>query len=398
MILIITDICIGGSAMNSAICLHNATILTGLTIMKKCAVYIKNDRIADVYNEERFKQKKFGPKVKIIDVNGAYVLPGFVDTHIHGIGGVGADDADYKSILKMSEVLARYGVTSFIPTCCTAPKDELIKKIKAIVKAMGKEKGARILGIHLEGPFLSPERIGAQAPNGISPVDIKLLDSLWKASKGKIINMTVAPELKNMRELALHAIEKGIILQAGHTNATYDQMIEGMQAGIMHITHLFDAMRPLHHREPGVVGAALIHPELSCEIIADGVHVNPNLIQLLLKSKPLSQIVMITDALPPAKTVLPQDSELYLDKVFYRKKDHVINGSAISMLDGFKNVVSYGVPIEKVARMACTNPAQIMKQTEIGMLLPNKKADIIVLDQNLNLLHTIIDGKFIEEK
>ncbi len=384
--------------MNSAICLHNATVLTGLSVMEKCAVYIKNNRIADVYNEERFRQKKFSPKVKIIDVGGAYVLPGFIDTHIHGIGGAGADDADCKSLLKMSEVLARYGVTSFIPTCCTAPEEVLIKKIKAIVRAMGKEKGAHILGIHLEGPFLSPERIGAQALGGISPVDMGLMERLWKASKGKIINMTVAPELKNMRELALYCIKKGIILQAGHTNATYDQMIEGMQAGIMHVTHLFDAMRPLHHREPGVVGAALIHPELSCEIIADGVHVNPNLIHLLMKTKPLSQIVMITDALPPAKTTLPADSELYLDKVFYRKKDHIINGSAISMLDGFRNLVSYGIPIEKVARMACTNPALIMKQPDIGLLLPGKQADIIVLDRQLNLQHTIIDGKFIKEK
>ena len=216
--------------MNSAICLHNATVLTGLSIMEKCAVYIKNDRVADVYNEERFKKKKFSPKVKIIDVNGAYVLPGFIDTHIHGIGGFGADDADYKSILKMSEVLARYGVTSFIPTCCTDTEEKLLKKIKAIVKAMGKEKGAKILGIHLEGPFLSPERIGAQSKEGISSVDMKLMEHLWKASKGKLINMTVAPELKGMRELALYCINKGIILQAGHTNATYDQMIEGMQA------------------------------------------------------------------------------------------------------------------------------------------------------------------------
>lgn len=384
--------------MNSAICLHNATVLTGLSVMEKCAVYIKNGSIADVYNEERFRKKKFAPKVKIIDVGGAYVLPGFTDTHIHGIGGAGADDADYKSILKMSEVLPRYGVTSFIPTCCTAAEDALIKKIKAVVKAMGKEKGARILGIHLEGPFLSPERIGAQSKDGISPVDMGLMERLWKASKGKIINMTVAPELKNMRELALYCIKKGIILQAGHTNATYDQMIEGMQAGIMHVTHLFDAMRPLHHREPGVVGAALIHPELSCEIIGDGVHVNPNLIHLLLKSKPLSQIVLITDALPPAKTILPADSDLYLDKVFYRKKDNVINGSAISMLDGFRNLVSYGISIEKVVRMACTNPAQIMKQPDIGLLLPGKRADLIVLDRGLNLLHTIIDGKFIKEK
>ncbi|MCQ2740622.1 MAG: amidohydrolase family protein, partial [Alphaproteobacteria bacterium] len=119
--------------MKSAICLHNATVLTGFSIMRNCAVYIKNDQIADVYNETYFKQKKFSPKVEIIDVKGAYVMPGFIDTHIHGIGGKGADDADSKSILHMSEVLPKYGVTSFIPTCCTAEEKLLTKKINAIV-------------------------------------------------------------------------------------------------------------------------------------------------------------------------------------------------------------------------------------------------------------------------
>lgn len=384
--------------MKTAICLHNATVLTGFSIMHNCAVYIKNDKIADVYNEERFRQKKFSPKVKIIDVNGAYVMPGFIDTHIHGIGGKGADDGDYKSILHMSEVLSQYGVTSFIPTCCTAKEELLMTKIKAIVKAIGKEKGAHILGIHLEGPFLSPERIGAQAADGISPVDLGLMQRLYKACKGKLINMTVAPELKGMRELALYCVEKGIVLQAGHTNATYEQMLEGMQANIMHVTHLFNAMRPMHHREPGVVGAVLIHPEISCEIIGDGVHVNPNLINLLIKSKPLSQIVLITDALYPAKTDLSQSPELYLDKCFYRKEDNVINGSAISMLDGFRNLVSWGIPIEKVVRMASTNPAQIMGQKGKGLLIPGYDADVIVLDKELNLVHTIINGQFIKGK
>lgn len=383
--------------MNSAICIHNATVLTGLSIMQNCAVYIKDGKIADVYNEQRFRNKKFSPKVEIMDAGGAYVMPGFIDTHIHGIGGHSADDGDCKSVLAMSETLAHYGVTSFIPTCGAAPKDILLKKIKAVVKAMGKEKGARILGIHLEGPFLSPERIGAQEQDGLSPVDLELMKQLWKASKGRIINMTVAPELKGMRELALECNKLGIVLQAGHTNATYNQMIEGMQAGIMHVTHLFNAMRPLHHREPGVVGAALIHPEISCEIIGDGVHVNPNLIQLLLKSKPLSQIVLITDAFKLAQTNLSEDSEYYLDKCFYRKKDNVIIGSAISMLDGFRNLVHDGVSIEKAVRMACTNPAQIMKQKNKGLLLPGYDADVLIVDQNLNLQKTIIDGKFIKE-
>lgn len=382
--------------MKTAICLHNATVLTGLSVMHNCAVYIKNNKIADVYNEERFKQKEFSKKVKIIDVKGAYIMPGMIDTHIHGIGGTGADDADYLSILHMSKTLPQYGVTSFIPTCCTSSEESLTKKIKAIVKSCGKETGAHILGIHLEGPFLSPERIGAQSSDGIFPVDLKLMKRLYQASKGKLINMTVAPELKGMRELALYCNEKGIILQAGHTNATYEQMLEGMQANIMHITHLFNAMRPLHHREPGVVGAALIHPELSCEIIGDGIHINRHLIDLLVKSKPITQIVLITDALSPAKTDVSQSDELYLDKCFYRKEDNVINGSAISMLDGFKNLVNWGIPIEQVVKMSSTNPARIFKQQNKGMLLPGFDADVIVLDKELNLVHTIIDGKFVK--
>ena len=224
------------------------------------------------------------------------------------------------------------------------------------------------------------------------------MQRLYKACKGKLINMTVAPELKGMRELALYCLEKNIVLQAGHTNATYDQMMEGLQAGIMHVTHLFNAMRPMHHREPGVVGAVLIHPEISCEIIGDGVHINPNLIHLLLKSKPLSQIVLITDALYPAKTDLSKTPDLYLDKCFYRKEDHVINGSAISMLDGFRNLISWGIPIEKAVRMASTNPAQIMRQKTKGLLIPGYDADVIVLDKDLNLIYTIIDGQFFKGK
>ena len=312
-------------------------------------------------------------------------------TRLHNHHGKYVDDEILSK--KQQTCLDKYGVTSFIPTCNAAKEEKLLQNIDAIVSAMGKEKGARILGMHLEGPFLSPERMGAQMADGLSKVDLPYMKRLYKAAKGHLINMTVAPELKGMRELALYCNDKGIVLQAGHTNATYDQMMEGMQANIMHVTHLFNAMRPLHHREPGVVGAALIHSELSCEIIGDGVHVNPNLVNLLLKCKPLSQIVMITDALYPAKTDLSMTPDLYLDKCFYRKSDNVMNGSAISMLDGFRNLVSWGIPIEKAVRMTSTNPAQIMKQKNIGLLVPGNDADIIVLDKDLELIYIIIKGE-----
>ena len=383
---------------SQAVCLHNATVYAGFSVMKNCAVYIKDGKIADVYNERRFKQKKFSPKVRIIDLMGANLLPGFVDTHIHGSGGYSTDDATPEAILNMSEFLAQYGVTSFIPTIGATPEPELMKKMKAVLHAMGKEKGAKSLGMQLEGPFLSPERIGGQLAEGISPVDVDYMKRIVKAGKGKIINMTVAPELKNMRELALYAIGQGIILQAGHTNATYEQMIEGMQVKILHLTHMFNAMRPLHHREPGVVGAGLIHQELSCEFVGDGVHTNPKLITLLMQSKPIDKLVMITDALKYAHATPRDDADFYFDKCFKRKADEVIIGSGITMYDGFRNLLDFGVKVEDAVKMTSVNPAEIMKQSHIGMISPGNDADLVIMDRDFNLVETIIGGKFVREK
>ena len=383
--------------MNTEICLHNATVINGYTTMKNCAVLIKGHKIIDVFNEVRFAQKKFRPEVKFIDVKGAYLAPGFVDTHIHGIGGYGTEDHSVESILKMSEILPQYGVSSFIPTLYSEKKDELIKGIKAVVQAMGKEQGAKILGLHLEGPFISPDRLGVQSPSSLSPVSLKLMDELWAAAEGKIINMTVAPELKGMRELALNCISKGIVLQAGHTNATYDQMIEGMQARIMHVTHLFNAMSRMHHRDPGAVGTVFIHPELSCEVIADGIHINPNIIKFLLRCKPIDKLVLVTDALKPTKQkslpLIANGEEVYLDKCFYRKSDNVIAGSALTMLDGVKNLVEFGLTLEQAVQMASTNPSRIMKQEHRGLIAPGYDADLVIFDKDFKNNYTIIQGQ-----
>lgn len=382
--------------MVSAICIHNATVLNGYSMMKNCAVLIKQNKIIDVFNETRFAQKTFKADTMFIDAKGAYVAPGLIDTHIHGIGGFGTDDYSINSILQMSEILPQYGVTSFIPTLYAAKREELLKGIRAIVEAMGQEKGARILGIHLEGPFLSPERLGVQTPDSLSPVDLNLMEELWNASEGHIINMTVAPELKHMRELALYCLSKGIILQAGHTNATYAQMVEGMQVRILHVTHLFNAMSRMHHRDPGVVGAVFIHPELSCEVIADGIHINPDIIKFLLTCKSLDKIVLVTDSLKPTKQkkkpLIANDEEVYLDKCFYRKSDNVIAGSALTMIDSVRNIVSYGFTIEQAVHMASTNPARIMRQEHLGLVAPGYDADLVIFNKNLNILYTTIKG------
>lgn len=383
------------------ICFHNAMVLNGYSSMPNCGVLVKQHKIIDVFNEARFKQKQFKPDTKFVDLKGAYIAPGLIDTHIHGIGGFGTDDMDSESILRMSEILPQYGVTAFIPTLYSAPKEKLFKGMMSILKAMGQEKGARILGMHLEGPFISPERLGVQSPDAISPVDLEYMKEIIALGQGNIINMTVAPELKGMRELALMCVDQGIILQSGHSNATYQQMVEAMQARIMHVTHLFNAMSRIHHRDPGVVGAVFIHPELSCEIIADGFHINPDIVKFLFKCKPIDKVVLVTDALKPtkqkAKHLFANGDEVYLDKCFLRKSDNVIAGSALTMIDGVKNLVSWGLGIDQAIQTASYNPANIMKQEHLGLIAPGYDADLVVFDKNFKVLKTIIKGNIFEK-
>ena len=198
-----------------------------------------------------------------------------------------------------------------------------------------------------------------------------------------------------MRELALHCLENNIILQAGHTNATYDQMIEGMQAGIFHSTHMFNAMRAMHHREPGVVGAILTHPEMSCELIADGFHVNSHLFKLLTQCKLISQIVLISDSLKYAKSKIPEDLDLYFDKYFKRKTDDVIMGSGSTVIEGLQNLIRHGFSAEDAVQTVTFNPARIMRQHNKGRLSPGMDADINIFDKNFNLQMSIIKGQML---
>jgi len=390
----------------SPVCLFNGTVFTGFAAMEKCAVLAEDGLISDVFSQKRFEQKKFGSSVRLIDAGGACIAPGFIDTHIHGIGGYGTEDSSTESILSMSLCLSKYGVTSFNPTLYPSEPEHMLHAVSKITAAMGNEEGARIMGLHLEGPFISPERLGVQRPETIQPVDVKFMEQLWEASfkdgSGHIVNMTVAPELKHMRELALFCIKKGIVLQAGHTNAEYDNMAEGMQVGILHSTHLFNAMRRLDHRNPNAVGAVLTHPEMSCEIIADNFHVHPDLYKLLLRNKPIDKIVLITDGLKPTEQkqepFFANGEEVYFkDGVFYRKSDDVIAGSGLTMIRGIKNLVMAGFSLEDAVKTASFNPAQIMRYSNLGAIIPGHFADITVFDQNYNIKLVMIGGKIITD-
>ncbi|MDR0539958.1 MAG: N-acetylglucosamine-6-phosphate deacetylase [Spirochaetaceae bacterium] len=389
-----------------AICLYNGSIVNRFSVIEQCAVLIDKGKIADVFSQKRFLQKKFPPETTLIDTHGAYITPGLIDTHIHGFAGFGVDDYNAESILRMAEELAKLGVTAFHPTLYPTDETTMIKGILAIVEAIGKEqrqsprRGARIMGIHLEGPFLSPEKCGVQKPETIQPVDVWLFDRLWEAADGFLVNMTVAPEIKNMRELALSALKKGVILQAGHTDALYENMLEGMQAGILHTTHLFNAMRHMHHRNPGAVGAVLINNDMSCEVIADGVHVHPDLFKLLLRDKAMDKIVLVTDALLPTcqKTgpfFANGEEVVFEGGCWHRKADGVVAGSSLTMPQGLKNLIHFGFPLVDAVRCATANPAEVMGYTSQGRIAPCLDADIAVFDENWEPQITIIGGEII---
>ncbi|MDR1326428.1 MAG: N-acetylglucosamine-6-phosphate deacetylase [Treponema sp.] len=381
----------------SVICLHNGIVMNGFTAMEGCAVLLEDNRVADVFSRRRFEQRRFDTEVQIIDVKGAYIVPGFIDTHIHGFGGFGTDDASTDSVLAMSRLLAQYGVTAFNPTLYPSEGEQMIEAVHNVAAAMGREEGAQIMGLHLEGPFISPTRLGVQRPETVRAVDIPFMEQLWKASGGHIVNMTVAPELKGMRELALFCIKKGIVLQVGHTDANYENMVEGIQTGILHTTHLFNAMRQMEHRNPNAVGAVLIHPELSCEIIADGFHVHPHLFKLLQRDKAIERLVLVTDSLKPTEqktgSLFANGEELvFHDGVFHRATDDVIAGSALTMIRGIQNLVAFGFSLEDAVKTATRNPAQIMHYAMKGAIIPGYDADISVFDKDFTVQTVIVGG------
>ncbi|MCD6450110.1 MAG: N-acetylglucosamine-6-phosphate deacetylase [Thermotogaceae bacterium] len=331
------------------------------------------------------------------------IIPGFVDTHIHGCCGYDTNDGSIESLLEMSKELVKYGVTSFIPTAVTASKEELIKVAKAVAEAMKVQKeelnGARILGLHLEGPYINVEKKGAQNPEYIRKPDFDEFMEIWEAAEGNILEITVAPEVEGAREFISKVTEMGVVVQLGHTNATYEEAKSGIYSGALKATHLFNGMRSFHHREAGVVGACLESQQVFVEMICDLVHLSEPVIRLVYNLVGRERMILISDAI--SATGL-EDGEYILGGLEVVVKDGVcrlksgaLAGSTLTLDKAVRNLVKIGIPFKDAIYMATQTPVKPLGMGFIGCIKPGCKADFVVLDKDLKVKEVYIEGKLI---
>ena len=325
--------------------------------------------------------------VETVDAEGKYLIPGLIDLHIHGCYGAGASDGSEESIRIMSEGLIKNGVTAFLPTTMTLSYEQLERSFDAVRSFMKKEIcGAEVLGVHAEGPFVNAKRKGAQNGDYIKKLDVDFV----LRHKDVLKMLTVSPETDDGFEgIKKVRSETDIVLSIGHTDADYETASASVKAGITHATHLFNAMTPITHREPGAAGAALFSPDVSCELICDGFHIHPALFEPVyrLKGKKLN---LITDSLTCAG--MP-DGEYVLGELLHIKKgiecrlsDGTIAGSVLKLNEAVRNLHKAGVPLCGAVNAASLYPAMTLGiENERGEIREGLKADLCLVDEDMNI-------------
>lgn len=338
-----------------------------------------------------------------VDAEGLYVLPGFIDTHIHGAYGVRISDEN-GDLSRITKFEVTQGVTGLAITTASSSFETLLSQLSSAAEFAKAAPGAKFLGIHAEGPFLSKDRRGAMNADNIIDPDENKLDKMIEAAQGLLKLITIAPDTEEGRDLISYAVSRGLTVSMGHTVSDYDTAILGMEAGATRATHTFNAMKGLHHREPNLVGAALTEDGITCEMICDFVHLHPAVVKLIYRAKGADRICIISDSGHAAGIEI---SEFEVDGIKRYVKDKVIRladgtiaGSAMTMLDGVHHLVKkLGLPLEDVSKMASFNPAKSMKlENETGSIGVGKKADLVLLDKELNVVSTYVDGVCVYQK
>ena len=363
--------------------------------LKKCSVGF-GEKIEKIGKVSKYAEIYELPK-------NAIVLPGFIDQHVHGAGGSDGMDGTVEDIKTIAETLATEGTTSFLVTTMTQSPENITKALTAVkeYRKASPKSGARVVGVHLEGPFIAAAHKGAQPLEYVKAPDIKTFDEYNEASGNAIKIVSLAPEVENAEALVRHLSKKGIVPSIGHTGAKFTDIDKAVKAGAKNVTHTYNAQTALHHREIGTVGSAMLFDELNCELIADTIHVSIPAMRLLVKNKPLDKLTLITDAMR-AKGLPDGESELGGQKVFVkdgeaRLADGTLAGSVLKMNKAVQNLVEkVGVPFTQAVDCATINPAKNLgMDKETGSIKVGKRADFTVLNEHYDVIMTVRDGEVI---
>ncbi len=338
--------------------------------------------------------------------DGQVVLPGFIDEHIHGAMGADAMDGTVEALSTIANAVASEGTTGFLATTMTQSPENIMKAMGAVKEYMAADKteGAKVLGIHLEGPFISTKHIGAQPLEYVAQPSTEVFDKYNEASGNAIKIVSLAPEVEGADELIRHMTKKGVVASSGHTDAGYKDIEKAIEIGLSNVTHTYNAQKGLHHRDVGTVGSAMLFDSLNCEAICDLIHLSAPAIKLLYKNKPADKFTLITDSMR-AKHLPDGLSELGGQEVIVkdgeaRLRNGALAGSILKMNVAVKNLVlTVGVPFVKAVDCATINPAKNLGlDDKIGSISVGKNADFTVLDGEFNVMLTVRDGNVIYSK
>lgn len=387
------------TSTNNSFLLRGGRFVLPERVLDGGAILIAEGRIAHV-----FENLQDLPAGENIELSGLTVFPGFIDLHIHGAAGIDAMTAGADGLLHISKHLARQGTTSWVPTLVPAGAAEYEQAVRAIEDAIriqekDRDKQSRILGVHYEGPFLNSEQCGALHREYFrtfkSEAELKLLPKI--ANETAVHVMTVAPEIEGGIDLVSELHRRGWIVSLGHTRAAPEVLDRARAAGARHMTHFMNAMSPLHHRAPGPIGWGLLNEDVTVDLIADGVHIDPMMLRVLLRCVTPTRMTVISDAIAAAGQG-DGDYEIWGETISVRdgrtRNAHgSIAGSVIGMLDAVRMMMSLGVSECDAARMASLNPSRVLGiDHECGSIEAGKRADLVALDSEGDVRLTMVDG------
>lgn len=353
--------------------------------------------IRDIINKKSLVKAETLEVENSIDLDGKYVVPGFIDVHIHGSNGADAMDGTVEALKTISSYIATKGTTKFLATTLTSSKEELINVLKIAADLQDKEiDGATIFGVHMEGPYFDIEYKGAQNEKYMKPATEKEIKDYLDVKPGLVKMMSLSPHTEQSIETVKFLKENGVIVSVGHSAAKFNDVMKAVDAGLSHSTHTFNGMRGINHREPGVAGAVLISDKINAEVIFDKIHIHPEIVRLMIKAKGTDKVVCITDAM--AATGLPNgdyklgELDVYVkDGEARLKSNDSLAGSVLTMDKAFKHVIELGYPIYEAVKLTSTNAA-IEFGLNAGAIEVGKEADFTVLDDSYNVDMTIVNG------